>query len=92
MLNGNNAFDANVQNLALAEFLLSKNPAQALSRFEKKSVNIAECVRIANSPTSDALDALNHLYLLHNYFFFRNLVQKNLACDDEASRQLKIDF
>lgn len=88
-LNSTGSFDANVQNLALAEFLLSKNAAQFFSRLDKKSVSLLDTLRATSAP-NDPLDALNALYLLHNMIFFRCLAQKHLAIDEEISRNFNL--
>lgn len=91
VLNSAGSFDANVQNLAVAEFLLTKNSQQFLARLEKKAVSLNKAAAVAND-SSDPVETLNALYLLHNYHFFRCLVQKHLSFDDESSRILRLDL
>lgn len=90
-LNATGAFDANVQNLAVAEFFLTKNAPQFLSRAEKKNASAAKSAAVANE-SQDPTETLNAMYLLHNLSFFRCLVQRHLSFEDEAGRAFRLDL
>ena len=74
----NNEFTASVENLAIAEYYVTKNINVYLQKIEKREIDLEHLVRLAQKSNIEEKN-YNALYILANYVFFRKINRKYSA-------------
>ena len=74
----NNEFTASVENLAIAEYYVTKNINVYLQKIEKREIDLEQLVKLAQKNSTEKKN-YNALYILANYVFFRKINRKYSA-------------
>lgn len=84
-------FDATVQNLAICEYFISKNINVYLQKLDKREISLDNLVETVEKGESDNR-ALDSLYILLNYVFFKKINRKHAAFAEDRLESLNLDI